>query len=141
MSTTLQRLRELAGLKAGIVEAKPALSTSIKADEPEDISYDDMQLSTTDADSGSTDTATADLTAVDKVKTAADDIAKAKVHIKNIQKLADTIRNDINKYVTKIEKHVMQEFGGMSNLGDIDPESAKKIRSYFNKLHDIANSK
>lgn len=127
--SNLNRLRELAGLKR-FCEAESALKTvdaAVPAEEanPEDVNADE----TVSPDESS------------KVQSASDDIAKAKVHIKNIQKLSETIRTDVGKYVAKIEKYVLEEFGSMSGLTDIDKESAAKIMGYFTKLHAIANGK
>ena len=75
------------------------------------------------------------------VRTASDDMKAARLHADNLEKLADTIRRDISKYVTKIESYVNKEFGGLSALSEINPQRAKSIISKFSKLHDIANLK
>lgn len=124
--STLKRLRELSGLRGLFEKDEPVEPTTTELPTPEEDVDGDGAVAPEESST---------------VQTASDDIAKAKVHIKNIEKLDDTIRNDVGKYVAKIEKHVIDEYGGLSKLSDIDPLTAKKIMGYFNKLHSIVNTR
>jgi cytochrome oxidase assembly protein ShyY1 len=128
----LNRLRELAGLE----RVKTLEAIDSKSDTTEPVPAVDEPASE-DADGDGT--VSPDESS--NVQTASADIAKAKIHIKNIQKLAETIKSDIGKYTVKIEKYINDEFGSISGLSEIDQESATKIMGYFTKLHAIANGK
>lgn len=129
--SNLNRLRELAGLeRIKTLEAIGSKTADESLPEVEDEPNED-----TDGDG----TVSPDESS--KVKSASADIAKAQIHIKNIQKLAETIKTDIGKYTVKIEKYITDEFGGISALSEIDKESATRIMNYFTKLHAIANGK
>jgi hypothetical protein len=129
--SNLNRLRELAGLER--VKTLEAIGSKT-ADEPLPEVEDEPSEDANGDGAVSPDESS-------NVKTASADIAKAKIHIKNIQKLAETIKADIGKYTVKIEKYINDEFGGISALSEIDKESATKIMNYFTKLHAIANGK
>jgi hypothetical protein len=134
----LNRLRELAGLAR--VKTFETIGSTPKPTPDEELPVDPTEtgdIAPEDVDNDGTVSPEES----SKVQTASDDIAKAKIHIKNIQKLSETIRTDIGKYVLKIEKYINDEFGSISGLSDIDKESAAKIMGYFTKLHAIANSK